>query len=503
MVMATLKAEGQCGVVTSKAKSLANTFSTRQAGVLCHPTSLPSADLGPDAYHFIDFLELSGFTIWQILPLNPTDDENSPYTSSSSLALNTKLISTSLLKQWDWLPEDASSSVDAALNVAYDYFKENASTADNKRYKKFCTLQAHWLPDYALFEVIKADKGGLPWHQWPKSLRDRVPRSLQTVKEKHKTEIEKIIFSQFVIDRQWHALREYATKHNVDVFGDLPIFVSHDSVDVWANRDLFYLLKTGRPKVVAGVPPDYFSETGQRWGNPLYNWAEMKKDDFAWWRERMRRQLELYDIIRIDHFRGLEAYWEIKASQETAIKGKWVKAPGAALLKSFAKHFGQLPLVAEDLGVITPQVTALRKQFNLPGMKILQFAFEEDYNNAYLPHQHEKDGVVYSGTHDNNTTLGWYQGLDFDMKQQVNNYFSCHDNDMPWPVIRATLASVAQTAIVPMQDILALDSNARMNVPGVAKGNWQWRFNWQQVPENLSQDLLMMNKLYGRYSSPG
>ena len=497
MVMVTPKVAVQCDVVMSKSST--KIFSERQSGVLCHPTSLPSGDLGPDAYHFIDFLQLSGFTLWQILPLNPTDDENSPYTSSSSLALNTKLISPFLLKQWHWLPEEASSLSDRIWTIAGEYFKEHASAEDKRRYKKFCAEQSHWLPDYALFKSIKSAENNLPWHKWPAALRDRKSKSLQIARDKHATEIEEIIFSQFVIARQWQVLREYAAERGISVFGDLPIFVSHDSVDVWANRELFHLLKNGEPKVVAGVPPDYFSATGQRWGNPLYDWKAMQENDFAWWRQRMQRQLELYDIIRIDHFRGLEAYWQIKASEETAVQGKWVKAPGEALFKSLIKNLGELPLVAEDLGVITPKVTALRKKFNLPGMKILQFAFVDDYNNAYLPHQHEEDSVVYSGTHDNDTTLGWYQGLNQEGKQQVNDYFSCHEEDMPWPMIRAALASVAQTAIVPMQDILALDNSARMNVPGEPKGNWLWQFSWQQVPEELSNNLLKMNMLYGRY----
>jgi len=499
MGMAILKVAVRCGVVMSKkVSSVSKVFSQRQSGVLCHPTSLPSGDLGPDAYHFIDFLALSGFSLWQVLPLNPPDAENSPYTSSSSLALNTELISAVLLKQWNWLPEDASSLSSNILITAHKHFNENASAEDKKRYKLFCKQQSDWLPDYALFQSIKSEKKGMPWHKWPKSLRERTPSALLAERKKHALGIEEIYFSQFVIDRQWHVLREYAAERGISVFGDLPIFVSHDSVDVWANQHLFCLLKNGQPRVVAGVPPDYFSETGQRWGNPLYDWVAMKKEKFSWWRQRMQRQLELYDIIRIDHFRGLEAYWEIKASQETAVKGKWVKAPGNALFESFTEYFSELPLVAEDLGVITEKVTALRKKFNLPGMKILQFAFIEDYNNAYLPHQHEQDSVVYTGTHDNETTLGWYQGLDFNIKEQVDSYFSSSGDEMPWPMIRAALGSVAQTAIVPLQDVLGLDNSARMNVPGVAKGNWQWQFSWSQVPENLSENLLKMNKIYGR-----
>ena len=474
-------------------------FSERSAGVLCHPSSLPSGDFGPDAYHFVNFLALSGFELWQILPLNPPDDEGSPYTSRSSLALNTDFVSAFLLREWNWLADDASILPGTVLVSAYEHFKSNASSADKRRYTSFKKQQSHWLPDHALYEFIKKMHNGDPWHKWPKALRERNQKALKKLQESNADDIEKIMFSQFVVDRQWQVLREYAAGQGVRVFGDLPIFVSHDSVDVWANRDSFHLLKNGQPKVVAGVPPDYFSETGQRWGNPLYNWDVMQKNDFEWWRHRMQRQLGLYDLIRIDHFRGLEACWEIKASEKTAIKGRWVKAPGEAFLKSLHKHFGKLPLVAEDLGVITKQVTQMRHQFGLPGMKILQFGFEADYNNAYLPHQHEKDYVVYTGTHDNDTILGWYRGLNESSKQRVNNYFACNENDMPWPLIRAALASVAQTAIMPMQDLLGLGNEAKMNTPGTIKGNWTWRFSWDQVPEHLSRNLLKMNQIYGRH----
>ena len=476
-----------------------NAFAARQSGVLCHPTSLPSGDFGPDAYHFVDFLAVSGFTLWQVLPLNPVDDAGSPYTTRSSFALDTQFISSFVLKQWNWLPDDTSSLSNSSLTIAYQYFMENASTADKRRYKTFCQTQSYWLDDYALYESIKSAHKRSAWFQWPAALRDRHEASLQKIEKKNNDEINVIKFSQFVVNRQWQALRDYAAEKGIHVFGDLPIFVSHDSVDVWTSREAFHLLKNGQPKVVAGVPPDYFSKTGQRWGNPLYNWSVMKKDDFAWWRQRMQRQLALYDIIRIDHFRGLEAYWEIKASQKTAEKGKWVKAPGEALFKSFQKHFGQLPLVAEDLGVITDKVTMLRHQFNLPGMKIVQFGFEDDFNNAYLPHQHEKDYVVYSGTHDNDTSLGWYRSLSEEVRVRVNDYLACTEQDMPMALVRATIASVAQTAIVPMQDILGLAGEARMNVPGVKDGNWTWRFSWSQVPEDLSRNMLKLNQLYGRY----
>jgi len=480
------------------AKKKFKAFAQRQSGILCHPTSLPSGDFGPDAYHFINFLAMSGFSLWQVLPLNPVDEAGSPYTTPCSFALDTTFISQFLLTQWNWLPEGVSRLSNDILDISRQHFANNASAADKRRYKKFCQSQSAWLDDYALYESIKSAQQQKAWFQWPTGLRDRSEKVLQLAKKDYAEEIETFKYSQFVVDRQWQVLREYALEKNVHVFGDLPIFVSHDSVDVWTNRDAFHLLKNGQAKLVAGVPPDYFSKTGQRWGNPLYNWLVMQKNDFAWWRQRMQRQLSLYDIIRIDHFRGLEAYWEIKASQKTAEKGKWVKAPGEALFKSFLKHLGELPLVAEDLGVITDKVTKLRHQFNLPGMKILQFGFEDDFNNAYLPHQHEQDYVAYSGTHDNDTSLGWYQGLSPEIRQRVNDYLACEEHDMPMSLVRATIASVAQTAIVPMQDILGLGSEARMNVPGVKDGNWTWRFNWDQVPENLSRDLLKMNGLYGR-----
>ena len=473
-------------------------FAERQSGVLCHPTSLPYSDFGPEAYHFVDFLAVSGFSLWQVLPLNPADDAGSPYTTSSSFALDTQFISSFVLKQWNWLPQDMSRLSNTTLATAYQYFLDNASAADKRRYKKFCSTESYWLDDYVLYEAIKSTQKKAAWFQWPKALRDRSDKALQTIRQQQSEEMDVLRFSQFVVGRQWQVLREYAAKKGIHIFGDLPIFVSHDSVDVWTNREAFHLLKNGQAKLVAGVPPDYFSKTGQRWGNPLYNWSVMQKDDFAWWRQRMQRQLALYDIIRIDHFRGLEAYWEIKASQKTAEKGKWVKAPGEALFKSFLKHFGELPLVAEDLGVITDKVTKLRHQFNLPGMKIVQFGFEDDFNNAYLPHQHEKDYVAYSGTHDNDTTLGWYRSLSDESRQRVTDYLGCSDHDMPMALVRATLVSVAQTAIIPMQDLLALGSEARMNVPGVKDGNWSWQFSWSQVPESLSGDLLKMNELYGR-----
>ena len=476
-------------------------FTERQAGILCHPGSLPGRDFGPDAYHFIDFLTVSGFSLWQILPLNPTDETGSPYIGCSALALNTQFISAHVLQEWGWLAAGTRQLGGELLEKAHAHFTQHASKSDKQRLRNFKNKQAYWLDDYVLFECIKRDQQGKPWYEWPKSLRDRGEHAIQTVRSKHASDIEQIIFEQYAVDRQWQALCTYATSKGVKIFGDMPIFVSLDSVDVWASRENFQLLKNGHPKVVAGVPPDYFSETGQRWGNPLYNWEVMEANGFEWWLHRMRRQLELYDIVRIDHFRGFEACWTIRAREESAIKGKWVKSPGDALFKAFKNHFGELPLVAEDLGTITPEVEALRHRYHLPGMKILQFAFDGDVNNAYLPHCHEPESVVYSGTHDNETTLGWYQGLDVNTRVNVNDYFACSEEDMPWPVNRAVLGSVARTAVIPMQDLLGLDNHARMNVPGVSTGNWGWRFSWEQVPETLSAYLLRLNTLYGRVNS--
>lgn len=473
-------------------------FAQRRSGVLLHVGSLPSGDFGPDAYHFINFLADSGFGIWQVLPLNPPDKDNSPYIACAVQALNPDFISQHLLQEWSWLPEKFVGSRNDLLGSARQYFHAHALDEDKKRYVDFLEAQKDWLNDYALYIVLEEKFNNTPWYEWDRPLRDRQEDVLREARSKHAERIDEIRFEQFVANRQWQVLHEYAHTRGIQIFGDLPIFVSLDSVDVWVQRKYFKLDKQGQPYVVAGVPPDYFSETGQRWGNPLYDWKNMQEADFDWWISRMRRQLELFDIVRMDHFRGFEAYWEIDANSDSAVEGKWIKAPGDELFATLKKHFGPLPLVAEDLGDITEEVLRLRRKYLLPGMSIMQFGFDGEPDNPHLPHNFEHDNVVYSGTHDNNTTLGWYHDLDSRTKRLVNSYFACTGSDMPWPVIHAVLSSVAQTAIVTMQDLLALGSDTRMNMPGVKRGNWSWKFDWQQVPADLASRMLEMNSQYSR-----
>jgi 4-alpha-glucanotransferase len=346
--------------------------------------------------------------------------------------------------------------------------------------------------------AIRETQDNKAWWDWKKPLKNRETKAINAFKASHHDSIEYFQFVQFIVFNQWLQLKSYANQHGVLIFGDLPIYVSLDSTDVWANRKQFDLDKNGNPASVAGVPPDYFSETGQRWGNPLYNWKKMEKENFRWWVDRMRSQYELFDLIRIDHFRGLQAYWEVPAEEDTAINGKWVEAPGHALLTTLQSSFGGLPLVAEDLGTITEEVYALRNAFDIPGMKILQFAFDRNPDNPYLPHNHERDSVVYTGTHDNNTTLAWYEGLDSDSQDYICQYLGKEKPDMPWTLIRTALASVANLAIIPMQDILGLGKGYRMNTPGTTENNWAWRFDWPQIQDSLIQDLRHLNKLYSR-----
>ena len=366
-------------------------------------------------------------------------------------------------------------------------------------FQEFATQQAGWLTDYALFMAMRDEHKHLPWTKWPAALRDRDAKALAAFGSKHSEAVEFHRFTQFVFFRQWQDLKAYANARNILMFGDLPIFVAQDSVDVWANRELFTLDATGQPVYVAGVPPDYFSETGQRWGNPQYDWPAMQRDGFRWWQERIRTQLELFDVIRIDHFRGFQAYWEIHAQEKTAMHGRWVEAPGEALLQTLHDRFSSLPLVAEDLGVITEQVTALREKFALPGMKVLQFAFDGNPKNAYLPHNHEFNTVVYTGTHDNDTSVSWYARLDAGQRDYLHRYLDipAHEH-MPWPLLRAALASPACLAMLPLQDVLGLGEGHRMNTPGTNQGNWQWRFDWAQVPVDLAERLNGMIRLYDR-----
>jgi 4-alpha-glucanotransferase len=482
-------------------------FSQRRAGVLLHLTSLPSqypdrgGDLGPEAHRFLAFLAACGFGVWQMLPIGPTHTDRSPYQTLSTHAGNSDLISLELLLQRGWLQvgELHWSRVDALAAAAHRF----AQTLPNDdvlqcEFAKFCTDNAEWLDDFALFLALREVRGNASWLQWEEPLRQRDAVALARARTTHALRIAAVQFEQFVFFEQWQALRAEARRLDIALFGDLPIFVAHDSADVWAQQDLFALDAAGNSLTVAGVPPDYFSATGQRWGNPHYDWGAMQADDFKWWRARIGSHLHFFDLLRIDHFRAFEAYWEIPATEPTAIAGRWVKAPGEALLQAIFREFPQLPLVAENLGIITAEVEELRERFHLPGMLILQFAFDGSCENPYVPHRHTPLAVVYTGTHDNDTTLGWYHQLDSTTRQRVQDYLGYPRENMPRPLLRAALASVAQLAILPMQDLLELDSAHRMNIPGTSSGNWCWQFEWQQVPQDLSARMHELLSLYGR-----
>ena len=479
----------------------------RRAGVLLHPTSLPSGDIGPDAYRFIDFLQQSGITLWQMLPTGPTHGDGSPYQCLSVNAGNEQLISLQGLVDMGWLSSEqleAHQALDngamrrACLNDAYRGFLRLDDGAQRDEFEGFCQSHHHWLHDFALYRALRQIHHLCSWVDFPVPLRDREPEALAQASIGLEDSLLRVKFEQFVFFSQWQALKQYAADCHVLLFGDMPIFVAHDSAEVWAHREYFLLDNQGQPTVVAGVPPDYFSETGQRWGNPLYNWHVMAGDGYQWWVRRLSTQMELFDVVRIDHFRGFEAYWEIPAEEETAINGHWVKGPDAALFEAIKASLGYLPLVAEDLGLITPEVHALRERFALPGMKILQFAFDGGADNSYLPHNHELCSVVYTGTHDNDTSCGWYDGLSLEQQTHVMEYLGRPAEEMPWPLIRSAMSSTALWAVVPMQDLLGLDSSHRMNIPGTSEGNWRWRFDWHQLQPGLQSHIHHLVRLYGR-----
>jgi len=489
-------------------------LTTRRAGVLLHPTSLPgnrhNGTLGQHAFRFVDFLTECGMTVWQTLPLGPTHSDASPYLCLSAHAGNPALIDIDWLEhhqllagQHECAPDQSYQEfVQICLLQAHQVFCRQTDNELHFDYRDFINEHANWLEDYALYTALRIDNNGQSWDRWPQPLKDRDPKALKKARTQLKDVIELIRFEQFVFFSQWQELKNYAHEHDVCLFGDIPIFVAYDSADVWAHRDFFLLDNAGYPSVVAGVPPDYFSKTGQRWGNPHYHWDNLQADGFKWWLDRMRSQLDLFDLVRIDHFRGFESFWAIPAESSVATHGEWIEAPGEALLNTLYETFGQLPLVAEDLGIITKEVEALRLKFKMPGMKILQFAFSGESDNPYLPENHEKDSVVYTGTHDNDTTLSWYESLSQIDKARVDSYFKQHkeftSEPMPWPLIRCALSSIAQLVILPMQDILGLGSGHRMNTPGVTKGNWHWRFEWNQISDDLPAHLSEILQDYHR-----
>lgn len=481
-------------------------YQKRRSGILLHPASLPGpmprGQICHDAYRFVEFLESTGCTVWQMLPLGPTHADLSPYLSMSAYAGNIELISLDWLRDRQLIEDSHCPDYEChrqRLEQASQEFFKQKNHPLVKDYKRFCKKAAHWLNDYALFMAIREQQGKRCWLDWPEPLRLRDKQTLKTEAKKLAGLIAFHEFTQFVFYQQWLGLKKYANERGILFFGDMPIYVSLDSADTWANPDYFKLDKKGQPSVVAGVPPDYFSETGQRWGNPLYDWKTLEKNQFEWWQQRLAWQLELFDIARIDHFRGFAAYWEIPASEETAINGRWVKAPGGKLLSALKKAFPELPLVAEDLGVITDDVNRLRQRFDLPGMKILQFAFDGDPGNEYLPHNHEFKTVVYTGTHDNDTSLSWYQQLSPQVKEQLKPHICGIEHLAPHQaMIQQALASVACLAVLPMQDIMGLGAEARMNTPGTIDQNWRWRFQWHQLNPECAGWLNNLNTQYNR-----
>lgn len=466
----------------------------RCAGVLAHPSSLPGRQtcgaLGADTRAFLDFMHTAGFSVWQILPLGPVDQTGSPYNSASAFAGDARLVCHDEMRNLGLTPPTLLFPDPYRFNMpllsAFDHYQHAEEHPFQQRLIQFCAEQAHWVYDYALFCAIKNSEEGRPWSEWPAPLRDRDPEALEAFARQHRMVVDYFLFEQCVFFAQWQQIREYAQHRQIRILGDLPIFVAWDSADVWAHRQFFLLEDNGLPKWVAGVPPDYFSPEGQRWGNPLYNWTALSECGFSWWIARVTHTLSLYDEVRIDHFRGFSACWEIPGDARTAREGRWVEVPGHALFHALQSHLGKLPIIAEDLGIITEDVVALREAFNLPGMTILQFAFDGSPRNPYLPHHHVRNTVVYTGTHDNNTSLGWYVSLTDEEKHRVNHYLGYSREAMPRPLVRAALASVANTAILPLQDLLELGAEARTNIPGTETGNWQWRSRWSDFPEDLA-----------------
>ncbi|HEB64347.1 MAG TPA: 4-alpha-glucanotransferase [Chloroflexi bacterium] len=491
----------------------------RRAGILLHPTSLPGpygiGDLGPEAYRWVDFLAGSQTTLWQVLPLGPTGYGDSPYQCFSAFAGNPYLVSPQRLLEENLLHSDdlvnlppfPAGKVDygmvipwklGLLDRAWQRFTRLPAGEIHAAFAAFREQHAAWLDDFALFMALKEAHGGAPWPTWEAPLRRRKPEALEAARADLETAIERQAFRQFLFFRQWEALKAYANERGVRIIGDIPIFVAHDSAEVWARPDLFHLDEYGNPAVVAGVPPDYFSETGQLWGNPLYRWEAHAAERYAWWLARIRTVLQLVDIIRLDHFRGFAGYWEIPAGEETAVNGRWVPGPGADFFAAVEQALGSLPLIAEDLGEITPDVVALREQFGLPGMKVLVFAFGDDARNPFLPHNYTPDCVVYTGTHDNDTAAGWYQRAPERERDFARRYLARDGSDIAWDLIRAAWSSVAVFSLAPMQDLLSLDNRARMNYPSRPSGNWQWRMAADALSDGLRARLQEQNILYGR-----
>lgn len=496
---------------------------SRACGVLLHPTCLPGpfgiGDLGPMAYRYLEWLKAAGATWWQVLPLNPPGAGESPYAALSTFAGNELLISPELLvddgllEPSDWADEPLfrNFTVDfelvapfkrALLERAYTRFCSKNPAVLVKDFTSFRERNAAWLPDYALFAAARLAHRGAPWYEWPRALAAHEPGALSAWRDAHERDVSYHEFCQYLFARQWRRLRARAAELGIAILGDVPIFIAADSSDVWAQRELFRLRADGRPAVMAGVPPDYFSPTGQLWGNPLYDWDYLAATGFSWWTDRLRAALGLVDAVRLDHFRGFAACWEIPAGETTAVNGRWRPAPGRALFEAARGALGNLPCVAEDLGVITEDVVALREALELPGMAVLQFAFHPSERNQFIPYHHVRHQVVYTGTHDNTTAVGWFLSeLGEHERDFACRYLNTNGNEINWDLIRAALASVADLAIVPQQDIAGLGADCRMNTPGVATGNWRFRVTEWMLDERLRDRFAELAGLYGRTPS--
>lgn len=497
----------------------------RASGILLHPTCLPSphgiGDLGQSAYEFIDFLDRSGQRLWQVLPLGPTGDEHSPYIMNySAFAGNPLLLSLELLAENGLLQAEeiaplanaSGDRVDFArviphkthfLKLAYERFKQTSGPT-NPHFGQFCQEKSSWLNDYVLFMALLEENGDKPWTDWDQAIARRQPEALATARDRLQDEILYHKFLQYKFFEQWSKLRSYVQEKYIQIVGDVSIYVCHNSAEVWGNPEIFKLdPQTLEPAYMAGVPPDYFSATGQLWGNPVYNWDKLKETNFAWWIKRFKATMQYVDIVRIDHFRGFEAYWQVPAGETTAMNGEWVLAPGQEFFEALQQALGGLPVMAEDLGIITPEVEKLRDDFQFPGMRILQFAFSGDADNSYLPHNYVYNSVVYPGTHDNDTAIGWWSTASAAEKKQVADYlgFARPEDitEVNWLLIRLALGSVADLAVLPLQDLLGLGSEGRMNDPSVNDGQWRWRYGSSELlTQEISDRLLGLTRLYRR-----
>lgn len=492
---------------------------------MLHPTSFPGrfgmGDLGLEALQFIDFLAATKQQFWQVLPLGPTAFGNSPYMCYSALAGNPFLISLELLRDEGLLsdedlanfPEFSQDQVDfdrvtaakiPLLQKAYAAFNTNASATLQEKFAGFCQSKAYWLEDFSLFMALKQEHEGGSWHTWKPGLAKRDKSALEQARDRLSHEISYFKFLQFMFFQQWSALRQYANLRGIQIIGDIPIYVAHDSADVWANPQNFRLdPETSEAALMAGVPPDYFSETGQLWGNPVYDWEHLRETNFRWWIQRFEAMLDYVDLIRIDHFRGFEAFWAVDRGEETATNGRWIEAPGTEFFEMLQTKLGNLPILAEDLGVITPEVEALRDRFEFPGMKILQFAFGSDPGNGYLPCNYPRRCLVYTGTHDNDTTIGWFNTLSDYEQNNLLHYIGCISAEgVHWDLIRLAMGSVSDLAIIPLQDLMGLGTEARMNTPGTAEGNWGWRYRSEMLTDEMRDRFNTLTQIFNRAPVP-